>query len=104
MESIFQVFKRAGYTTGAFGKWGLGAPGTVGDPNQQGVDEFFGYNCQLLAHNYYADHLWHNEKRVELPGNYDGVLWQCHLPFRLHLLISPDRRMSRMQPRKQAGA
>ncbi len=72
MESIFQVFKRAGYTTGAFGKWGLGAPGTVGDPNRQGVDEFFGYNCQLLAHNYYADHLWHNEKRVELPGNYDG--------------------------------
>ena len=40
MESIFQVFKRAGYTTGAFGKWGLGAPGTVGDPNRQGVDEF----------------------------------------------------------------
>lgn len=72
MESIFQVFKRAGYITGAFGKWGLGAPGTVGDPNQQGVDEFFGFNCQLLAHNYYADHLWHNQKRVELPGNYDG--------------------------------
>lgn len=72
MESIFQVFKRAGYTTGAFGKWGLGAPGTVGDPNRQGVDEFFGYNCQLLAHNYYADHLWHNEKRVELAGNYNG--------------------------------
>lgn len=72
MASVFQVFKRAGYTTGAFGKWGLGAPGTVGDPNQQGVDEFFGYNCQLLAHNYYADHLWHNQKRVELPGNDDG--------------------------------
>lgn len=72
MESVFQVFKRAGYTTGAFGKWGLGAPGTVGDPNQQGVDEFFGYNCQLLAHNYYADHLWHNQTKVELPGNYNG--------------------------------
>lgn len=71
-ESIFRLFKRAGYVTGAFGKWGLGAPGAVGDPNNQGIDDFFGYNCQLLAHNYYADHLWENEKRVELPGNYDG--------------------------------
>lgn len=70
--SIFSVFKDAGYTTGAFGKWGLGAPGEVGDPNKQGVDDFFGYNCQLLAHNYYADHLWENDKRIELKDNYDG--------------------------------
>lgn len=70
--SIFSVFKDAGYTTGAFGKWGLGAPGEVGDPNKQGVDDFFGYNCQLLAHNYYADHLWENDKRIELKDNYNG--------------------------------
>lgn len=72
MESIFRVFKDAGYVTGAFGKWGLGAPGSEGDPNRQGIDCFYGYNCQLLAHNYYADHLWENEKRVELTGNYNG--------------------------------
>ena len=72
MESIFRIFKNAGYATGAFGKWGLGSPGSVGDPNRQGIDEFFGFNCQLLAHNYYADHLWHNQERVELPGNDDG--------------------------------
>lgn len=72
MTSVFTVFKEAGYVTGAFGKWGLGAPGSAGDPNLQGIDEFFGFNCQLLAHNYYADHLWHNDKRVELPGNYNG--------------------------------
>lgn len=72
MESIFRIFKNAGYATGAFGKWGLGSPGSVGDPNRQGIDEFFGFNCQLLAHNYYADHLWHNQERVELPGNNDG--------------------------------
>lgn len=70
--SIFSVFKDAGYVTGAFGKWGLGAPGAVGDPNKQGVDEFYGYNCQLLAHNYYADHLWENDKRIELTDNYNG--------------------------------
>ncbi|WP_419027046.1 arylsulfatase [Culturomica massiliensis] len=72
MESIFRIFKNAGYATGAFGKWGLGSPGSVGDLNRQGIDEFFGFNCQLLAHNYYADHLWHNQERVELPGNNDG--------------------------------
>lgn len=72
INTVFQVFKNAGYTTGCFGKWGLGAPGAEGDPNRQGVDDFFGYNCQLLAHNYYADHLWDNGKRVELTDNYDG--------------------------------
>jgi len=64
--SIFQDMKAAGYTTGAFGKWGLGYIGTTGDPQQQGVDQFYGYNCQLLAHSYYPDHLWENDHRIEL--------------------------------------
>jgi arylsulfatase A-like enzyme len=67
--TLFHLFKDAGYATGAFGKWGLGYPGSEGDPNNQGVDEFFGYNCQTLAHNYYPDHLWHNRTRVDLPEN-----------------------------------
>ena len=71
-QTLFSIFKQAGYTTGAFGKWGLGSPGSEGDPNKQGVDNFYGFNCQLLAHNYYADHLWENDKRIELPGNYNG--------------------------------
>ena len=57
--------------TGAFGKWGLGFVGTSGDPNQQGIDQFFGYNCQRLAHNYYPDHLWNNLDKVILDGNKD---------------------------------
>lgn len=71
--SIFTLFKDAGYTTGAFGKWGLGQPGSVGDPNNQGVDDFFGYNCQLLAHNYYPSHLWHNQTRIDFPDNDNGA-------------------------------
>lgn len=67
--SIFQDLKEAGYTTGAFGKWGLGFIGSTGDPQQQGVDRFFGYNCQLLAHSYYPDHLWDNDLRVDLDTN-----------------------------------
>jgi arylsulfatase A-like enzyme len=70
--TLFRLFKKAGYTTGAFGKWGLGFPGSSGDPVNQGIDHFFGYNCQRLAHNYYPDHLWDNSTKVELPENDRG--------------------------------
>jgi arylsulfatase A-like enzyme len=55
-----------GYVTGAFGKWGLGGPGSTGDPLKQGFARFFGYNCQRVAHNYYPTYLWDNDKRVAL--------------------------------------
>ena len=70
-ETIFHDFKNVGYMTGAFGKWGLGFVGTTGDPNLQGVDKFFGFNCQKLAHSYYPDHLWDNEKMIRLEDNRD---------------------------------
>lgn len=60
------ALKRLGYTLGAFGKWGLGPVGSTGDPNRQGFDVFFGYNCQSVAHNYYPTHLWSNDTRVPL--------------------------------------
>ena len=40
--TVAKIVKDAGYTTGAFGKWGLGRVGTTGDPNQQGFDHFLG--------------------------------------------------------------
>lgn len=67
--TIAKVMKSKNYTTGAFGKWGLGYPGGPSDPNMQGFDEFFGYNCQRQAHRYYPEHLWHNQEKVMLPGN-----------------------------------
>lgn len=70
---IFRDFKNAGYQTGTFGKWGLGYIGSTGDPNKQGIDQFYGYNCQLLAHSYYPDHLWDNDQRVELKNNVSEV-------------------------------
>ena len=60
------TFKSAGYTLGAFGKWGLGPVGSTGDPLKQGFDRFFGYNCQAVAHNYYPTALWDNDRRKEL--------------------------------------
>lgn len=74
--TIAEALKKAGYTTGAFGKWGLGFPKSEGDPNNQGFDTFFGYNCQRLGHNYYPDHLWSNKDSIVLTenaGKADGV-------------------------------
>lgn len=67
--TVAEMLKEAGYATGAFGKWGLGFVGTEGDPNKQGFDEFFGYNCQRVAHRYYPEYLWHNDQKVFLEGN-----------------------------------
>jgi len=64
--TLAEVFKKEGYVTGAFGKWGLGGPGTEGDPMNQGFDHFYGYNCQRHAHSYYPDYLWSDRQRVPL--------------------------------------
>ncbi len=70
--TVAEILKTRGYATGAFGKWGLGFIDTEGDPNSQGFDTFYGYNCQSLAHNYYPDHLWHNHEKVILHENDSG--------------------------------
>ncbi|MCK6497103.1 arylsulfatase [bacterium] len=67
--TVAESLKKAGYSTCLIGKWGLGEPGTTGIPNRKGFDEFFGYLNQKHAHNYFPEHLWHNEEMVELSGN-----------------------------------
>ncbi len=81
--TVAEMLKQAGYTTGAFGKWGLGSPASEGDPNRQGFDEFYGYNCQTLGHNYYPSHLWDNQKRVILEGN-SGDKFSTYAPELIH--------------------
>jgi len=81
--TVAEMLKQAGYTTGAFGKWGLGYPGSEGDPNQQGFDEFYGYNCQRMAHNYYPGHLWDNQVKVVLEGN-SGDKFEVYAPKLIH--------------------
>jgi arylsulfatase A len=71
-RTIAELLHENGYRTGIFGKWGLGFPNSGSEPNNRGFDEFFGYNCQRQAHSYYPTYLWHNDSRVELPGNADG--------------------------------
>jgi arylsulfatase A-like enzyme len=80
--TMAEALKEAGYKTGAFGKWGLGFVGTEGDPNKQGFEEFYGYNCQRQAHRYFPEHLWHNDKKVMLEGNEgfnNTVTYSSHL-------------------------
>jgi arylsulfatase A len=81
--TLAELLQSAGYTTGAFGKWGLGFPGSAGDPAKQGFDTFFGYNCQRLGHHYYPYHLWSNTEKVVLEAN-AGTAEETYAPNLIH--------------------
>ena len=63
-----EIFKAAGYATGAFGKWGLGQTNIPGDksPLNHGFDEFVGWKSQRIAHTYYPSTYVVNGKEVPL--------------------------------------
>ena len=82
-HTMAETFKKAGYATGIFGKWGLGYPGSSGDPLNQGFDVFFGYNCQRFGHNYYPRHLWSNTDSIVLEGN-SGLKKEVYAPELIH--------------------
>jgi arylsulfatase A len=68
-QTVATMLQGAGYTTAAFGKWGLGGAGSSGDPLKHGFDHFFGFNDQRLAHNYYPRYLNDDEGKFWLTGN-----------------------------------
>lgn len=68
-----EVFKKAGYVTGAFGKWGLGQTHLEGEANPltHGFDEFVGWKSQKIAHTYYPTSYVDSGKEIPLePGTY----------------------------------
>ena len=67
--TVARLLQQAGYATALIGKWGLGGPGSTGEPNKQGFDYFYGYLCQRHAHNYYPEFIFRNTERVPLVGN-----------------------------------
>jgi len=67
--TIAEILKSAGYTTGAFGKWGLGMADNEGSPLRHGFDTFFGAMCQSYAHRYYPAFLWKDDQKYYLEGN-----------------------------------
>ncbi len=64
--TLGEMFKQAGYSTAAIGKWGLGDIGSTGDPNSRGFDYFYGFVDHLSAHNHYPTHLFENGKKIDL--------------------------------------
>jgi arylsulfatase A len=69
-----KILQAADYTTGAFGKWGLGPPDSEGSPSLQGFDRFFGLLCQRRSHFFYPEFLFNvvpgkSAERVYLEGN-----------------------------------
>jgi arylsulfatase len=74
------LLRNEGYATGLIGKWGLGYPGSEGEPLSQGFDFFFGYNCQRRAHDHYPPELWRNRERVRLEGNEGGPAGRQYAP------------------------
>ncbi|MBA64626.1 MAG: N-acetylgalactosamine-6-sulfatase [Candidatus Marinimicrobia bacterium] len=66
ITTFAELIQEIGYETAFIGKWGLGAPGTEGVPNNQGFNYFFGYNCQRQAHTLFPTHLWENENKILL--------------------------------------
>lgn len=64
--TIADVFRKAGYATGAFGKWHNGMQYPY-HPNGRGFDEFYGF-CSGHWGNYYDPMLEHNGKIVRGKG------------------------------------
>ncbi|MFC2161315.1 arylsulfatase [Acidobacteriota bacterium] len=79
-ETIASVLKKQGYVTGCFGKWGLGEPGSSGDPLKLGFDRFYGYNCQRHAHNLYPRYLINDDRKEILEGNDRGLTGEKYAP------------------------
>ena len=63
---IGEVFKKAGYRTGAFGKWHSGMQHPY-HPNARGFDEFYGF-CSGHWGNYFSPMLEHNGQLVQGDG------------------------------------
>jgi arylsulfatase A len=69
--TVAELLKTRGYATGGFGKWGLGDEDTPGIPMNQGFDEWWGQYSQVHAHFYYPYWIWHNDKKVMIPENFN---------------------------------
>jgi len=61
-----ELLREAGYRTGCIGKWGVGAPLPLDDPQHNGFDSFYGYISMWHAHNFYPEFLIRNGGKVPL--------------------------------------
>jgi arylsulfatase A len=71
--TVAMALRDAGYRTAVVGKWGLGKPGTGGDPNRKGFDYAFGFLDHRHAHRQFTDHLYRNGERYPTDLEHDYV-------------------------------
>ena len=64
--NVARLLKEAGYRTACIGKYGLGSPLPLDDPQKKGFDYFFGYVATAHAHNFYPTFLVRNGVKVPL--------------------------------------
>jgi arylsulfatase A-like enzyme len=70
--TLASVLKKAGYRTACIGKWGIGTPDRLTNPNDVGFDHFFGYVDMWHAHNFYPEFLIRNGKVQRLKNEVAG--------------------------------
>ncbi len=73
--TVASMLKAAGYATACVGKWGVGTPDNLTNPNDVGFGHFFGYVNMVHAHNFYPEFLLRNGE-VELLKNEVGAQWK----------------------------
>ncbi len=68
MTVLPEIFKAAGYATGAYGKWGMGHTNVEGpaSPLVHGFDEFCGWKSQTIAHTYFPTSMVFNGLEIPL--------------------------------------
>ncbi len=73
--TIAELLREVGYRTACIGKWGVGNPPPLDDPERNGFDEFFGYVSMWHAHNFYPEFLIRNGAKEPL-GNEVQPRWR----------------------------
>jgi arylsulfatase A len=71
--TVAMVLRDAGYRTAMIGKWGLGLPGTTGEPGTKGFAHAFGILDHRQAHRQFTEHLYRNGERVPTDVERDYV-------------------------------
>jgi arylsulfatase A-like enzyme len=62
-----EIFKKNGYKTGLFGKWGMGDVNTSGSPNLKGWDTFFGFLLHVEGHYQVPTIGWQSTPEAPIP-------------------------------------
>ena len=71
--TVAAALRDSGYRTAVIGKWGLGRPGTAGEPGKKGFEYAFGFLDHRHAHRQFTDHLYRNGQPVETDVTQDYV-------------------------------